>query len=87
MDELPNPEGVPRILTRDDALARGFTRRAIEHRLAIRRWHIVLPRTYLTGNTLTWPDRLDAALAFAGPDALLTGAAALADLGPRSPGR
>jgi hypothetical protein len=37
----------------------------------------VLPRTYRTGPDVSRWDRLDAALAFAGPDALLTGAAAL----------
>lgn len=83
-DQLPDQDGVPRVLSRADALALGFSRRAIDHRLAIRRWHLILPHTYLTGSTLTWRDRLDAALCFAGPDALLTGAAALADLGLRA---
>lgn len=83
-DELPNRDGVPRILTRADAFALGFSRRAIDHRLATNDWHRVLPHTYLTGNTLTWSDRVEAALAYAGPDALLTGAAALADLGLRA---
>jgi very-short-patch-repair endonuclease len=83
-DDLPNHDRVPRVLTRADALALGFTRHAIAHRLATDRWHLVLPHTYLTGSTLTWPDRVNAALAFAGPDALLTGAAALADLGLRT---
>lgn len=82
-DHLPGPEDVPRILSRADALARGYTRHAIQHHLDRRLWHLVLPRTYLTGNTLTWSDRLAAALSFAGRDALLTGAAALADLGLR----
>lgn len=72
---------LPRVITREEAMARGYSRRAIEHRLATKRWRRVLPRTYLTDNTLTWPDRLNAALRFAGPEALLTGAAALADLG------
>ncbi|WP_375486051.1 hypothetical protein [uncultured Jatrophihabitans sp.] len=82
-DHLPGPDGVPRILGRDQALALGFTRHAIAHRLETRRWHRVLPHTYLTGHTLTWADRQDAALAFAGSDALLTSGAALADLGLR----
>jgi hypothetical protein len=81
------PEHLPRVISRADALARGFTTSAIEHRLATRRWNLVLPRTYLTGDTLTWPDRLAAAVTFAGPDALITGAAALADLGLRSVSR
>jgi hypothetical protein len=82
--ELPNPDGVPRILTRSDALARGFTRHAIDHRLSSRDWHRVLPHTYLTGSTLTWSDRVQAALAYAGPESLLTSAGALADLGLRT---
>jgi hypothetical protein len=81
---FPDPEGLPRVLSREDALARGLTRHAIEHRLRTGRWQRVLPRTYLTGSTLTWPDRLEASLIFAGPDAVLTGAAALADLGLRT---
>lgn len=75
---------LPRVLSLEQALARGYSRRAIEHRLAHGRWHRVLPHTYLTGSTLTWTDRCNAALSFAGPDSLLTGAAALADLGLRS---
>jgi hypothetical protein len=81
---LPNPDGVPRILSRKQAIELGFSRRAIDRRLERNAWHLVLPHTYLTGSTLTWWDRLDAALAFAGPDALLTAAAALADLGLRT---
>lgn len=84
---LPTIDGhgrLPRVITRDEALARGYTRDAIKHRLATRRWVRVLPHTYLTGTTLTWDDRLTAALRFAGADALLTGAAALADRGLRT---
>ena len=91
MDELrtefPHRDGLPRVLNRAQAMALGFSRRAIEHRLTTGRWQLVLPQTYLTGNTLTWPDRLDAALLFAGADSLLAGAAALADLGLRSVAR
>lgn len=76
---LLDPTADPRVLTRADAFARGYSRRAIDHRVATGRWRRVLPRTYLTVDTLTWRDRLDAALAFAGPQALLSGAAALAD--------
>jgi very-short-patch-repair endonuclease len=75
------------VLTRAGAIELGFTARAIEHRLATRRWNRVLPAVYLTGNTLTWDDKLAAALAFAGPDGLLTSGAALADLGLRSVSR
>ncbi|MGH8962967.1 MAG: hypothetical protein ACRDWT_17565 [Jatrophihabitantaceae bacterium] len=83
-DAYPGPERLPRVLSRAEALARGFTRDAIAHRLSTGRWQRVLPHTYLTGSTLTWSDRLHAALAFAGDEALLTGAAALADLGIRT---
>ncbi|MEO8888491.1 MAG: DUF559 domain-containing protein [Jatrophihabitantaceae bacterium] len=75
---------LPRVIARVEATGRGYSRRAIEHRLATGQWRRVLPQTYLTGNTLTWFDRLNAALVFAGPDAVLTGAAALADLRLRS---
>lgn len=78
---------LPRVLSRREAIERGFSRHAIAHLVQRRYWHLVLPHTYLTGDTLTWTDRLDAALAFAGPDAVLTGAAALADLGLRSVSR
>src|SRR5947209_6779871 len=66
--ECPSPDGLPRIVSRDQALARGLSRRAIEWRLARQQWHRVLPHVYLTGNTLTWWDRLDAALTLGGPD-------------------
>ena len=78
---------VPRILTRDQALALGFTRRAIEHRLATGRWFRVLPGVYLTTDTLTWLDRLHAARAYAGPGSVISGAAALADIGLRTVSR
>jgi hypothetical protein len=69
----------PRVLGRAAALRAGYTPDAIKHRLATGRWQRVLPRTYLTAGTLLWSDRLAAALVFAGPAALLSGAAALAD--------
>lgn len=59
---------LPRVLSLDEAKARGYTRHMIEHWLATGRWRRVLPRTYLTVDTLTWIDRLRATLAFAGPD-------------------
>jgi hypothetical protein len=83
-DDLTADDPLPRILSRDDALKLGFSRRAVEHRLATGRWQLVLPHTYLTSNVMTWPDRQRAALAYAGPGAVLTGAAALADEGLRS---
>jgi hypothetical protein len=85
-DRVPllDPDALPRVLTRDDALRCGFTRNAIRHRTETGRWRRVLPRTYLTSDTFTWNDRLRAALAFAGDDALLTGGAALLGQGLRS---
>jgi hypothetical protein len=73
----PDPDALPRVLTRRQALDRGITRRAIARRVDRGRWRRVLPRTYLTVDTFTERDRLDAALLFAGPGAALSGAAAL----------
>lgn len=82
-DTFDAVHALPRVVSRNEALRRGYTRSAIEHAVRTGRWTRVLPRTYLTTDTLLWPDRCRAALAFAGPDAALTGAAALADLGLR----
>lgn len=73
----PDPDALPRVLSRQQALDRGVTRRAIARRVERGRWRRVLPRTYLTVDTLTERDRHDAALLFAGPGAALSGAAAL----------
>jgi hypothetical protein len=81
---LLDPTALPRVVSRSDALRRGYTRRAIEHRLAMGRWQRILPSVYLTADTLTWTDRMRAALALGGDGAVLTGAAALADEGLRS---
>jgi very-short-patch-repair endonuclease len=88
-DDAPwlDPPELARVLTRAQARALGFTARMIDRRLATATWQRILPSTYLTRDTFTWPDRLRAALAFAGPDALLTGAAALCDLGLRGVAR
>jgi hypothetical protein len=75
---------VPRVLSRSRALDLGFTRDGIEHRLRTGRWHLVLPHTYLTSDVLTWPDRQNAALAYAGEGALLSSAAGLVDTGLRT---
>lgn len=74
-----DPTALPRVLGRDAARGLGYTPNMIDHRLRTGRWLRVLPRTYLTSDTLTWPDRLRAAVTFGGPDAMLSGAAALAD--------
>ncbi|PZS20023.1 MAG: hypothetical protein DLM57_02585 [Pseudonocardiales bacterium] len=84
LDELVplfDPTAVPRVLGRAAALSRGYNPNMITHRLATGQWRRILPRTYLTVDTLTWNDRLTAALTFAGPGALLSGAAALAEEG------
>ncbi len=78
---LLDPTAVPRVLGRADALLRGYNPNMITHRLATAQWRRILPRTYLTVDTLTWHDRLTAAFTFAGPGALLSGAAALANEG------
>lgn len=54
-----------------------MSRHAVDHRVSTGRWRRVLPRTYLTVDTFTEYDRMNAALAFAGTGALLSGAAAL----------
>jgi very-short-patch-repair endonuclease len=84
---LIDPTALPRVLGRSEALARGYNRNMIDHRLRAGHWQRVLPRTYLTADTLGWTDRLRAALTFAGPEALLTGAAALCDDGLRAVSR
>jgi very-short-patch-repair endonuclease len=76
----PDAPELPRIVSRDGALRLGFSPDAIKHRLASGAWRRVLPRTYLTRDTFTWLDRQRAATTFAGPGALLSGAAALTDL-------
>lgn len=73
----PDPDQLPRVIGRADALARGISRHGIDHRLSTGQWRRVLPRTYLIADSFTDLDRLDAALEFAGRDAALSGAAAL----------
>lgn len=80
---LIDPTAIPRVVGRDEALRRGFTSSAIAYRLRLGRWRWILPHTYLTSDTLTRTDRLRAALEFAGPESLLSGAAALDGLGLR----
>jgi hypothetical protein len=63
----------------------GYSSRQIERRLAIGAWRRVLPHTYLTVDTFTWRDRLDASLAFVGPQAVLSGAAELIESGVKMP--
>lgn len=70
-------DALPRVLGRAAALARGYSRQAIDRRLASGQWKRLLPRVYLTADTLRDHDRLRAALVFAGDGAALSGAAAL----------
>ncbi len=73
------------VLTRAQALACGITANSIEHR--IRRggpWQRMLPGVYLTvTGQPCWEQRETAALLYAGPDAVITGPAALANYGIR----
>ncbi|HEY3714933.1 MAG TPA: hypothetical protein VGL39_10425 [Jatrophihabitantaceae bacterium] len=87
---LTDPAELPRVLSRDHATHIGISPHVIQRLLSAGRWKRVLPRTYLTVETLTWADRLAAASAFAGARAVLSGAAVLHDGGLRSvrrPGR
>jgi hypothetical protein len=85
-EDLPpffDPDVLPRVISRADAMTRGMSRHAIDRRVASGRWRRVLPRTYLTADTLSDLDRLNAALAFAGNGAALSAAAALHASGVR----
>lgn len=73
----PDPDAVPRVLTRAMARELGIGRRALEHRLTRGWWRRLHPRVYATVDTLSDRDRMDAALLFAGAGAALSGAAAL----------
>jgi hypothetical protein len=72
-----DPDALPRVLDRHDALARGLTAAAVRWRLTRRLWTPMLPGVYRTGSDVTRWDLLDAALAYAGREALISGAAAL----------
>lgn len=78
-----DPDALPRILTRAEALRRGFSASAIEGRLRRGTWIRVLPHTYRTGASLLDRDRLHAAVTYAGPRSALSGAAALFAAGVR----
>jgi chorismate-pyruvate lyase len=75
------------LITRRQALDRRITRAALAHRLReCGTWQVLLPGVYLscTGRP-TGPQRLVAALLYAGPDSAITGPAALAAHGIRGP--
>ncbi len=73
----PDPDALPRVLTRGVALERGLSRQTISRRLASGAWRRILPHTYLTVPSASTSDRLAAAIAYAGDGAALSGAAAL----------
>lgn len=68
---------LPRVLGLAEALERGMSRQAIDRRLATGAWRRLLPRTFLTADTCSERDRVNAALVFAGRGAALSGAGAL----------
>ncbi|HZC69847.1 MAG TPA: hypothetical protein VE442_04050 [Jatrophihabitans sp.] len=78
---LLDPTAPPRVMSRHTANRLGYSDAAIRHQVDKGHWRRVLPHTYLTSDTLTWADRLWAATTYAGEDAMLSGAAALCDLG------
>jgi hypothetical protein len=73
----PDPDAWPRVIGFAEARRRGLSEGGIAHRVTTGRWRKLLPRTYLTSDTMTARDRLDAAVVFAGRGAALTAAAAL----------
>lgn len=79
----PDPDALPRVLGWAEARRRGISERVLARRVASARWRRILPRTYLTTDTMTRQDRLEAALVFAGSGAALSGAAALFAAGVR----
>jgi hypothetical protein len=78
-DHVPfwDPDELPRVINLADAAARGLSADAVRRRVRSSAWRHLLPRVYRTGTDVSRRDRLNAALSFAGPRALLTGAAAL----------
>jgi very-short-patch-repair endonuclease len=78
---LLDPSAPPRVLTLAEAERLGWRRGSVARRVRAGTWQRLLPRVYLTSDTLLWDDKLRAAIKFAGEGALLSGAAALADRG------
>jgi len=75
------------VLTRAQALSCGITANSIEHRIRTGgRWQRLLPGVYLTvTGQASLAQRETAALVYAGPDAVITGPAALANYDIRGP--
>ncbi len=86
-DDWPvyDPDALPRVLDRAEAVRRGLTPAALRWRCDGVRWRPMLPGVYRTGPDVSNWDRLEAALAYGGPDALLSGAAGLWASGIRMP--
>lgn len=82
-DPPTEPDALPRVITRAEALARGLPGPTIASRVSRGAWRRLLPYTYLTASTLTDRDRMAAALAYAGAGAALSGSAALIATGVR----
>jgi hypothetical protein len=68
-----------RVISREQAVAAGLTKHALQHRLRDRGpWQVLLPGIYLAATgTVSHAQRDLAALLYAGPDAMLTGLSAL----------
>jgi very-short-patch-repair endonuclease len=65
------------VISRDQAVAAGLSRHAVDHRLRLRRWRPLHPRVYLAnGHRYDDEVRVRAALLWAGEGAVLSGVAA-----------
>jgi hypothetical protein len=49
-----DPDELPRVIGRAEALRRGLSWHAVDRRVASGRWRRVLPRTYLTAEAVSW---------------------------------
>lgn len=65
------------VISRDQALAAGLSRAAVDHRIRVRRWRPLHPRVYLAaGHRLDDEAKVRAAVLWAGEGAVLSGVAA-----------
>jgi very-short-patch-repair endonuclease len=79
------PHRLPEVVTRQQALAAGLSRKAIAHRMRTGQWQRPHPRVYVTySGPLTEESRLAAALAYAGEGAALSHETALVRHGLRA---
>lgn len=85
---VPTPPTVlswPPVLTPATAAEFGISRHGLAHRVAMQRWQRILPGVYLTHSGRPHEEeRVAAAMAFAGPGAVLSGSTALRRHGIRS---